>query len=289
MRSVTAIVWIVVVAHAEDMAANRAGTSQDVLLDRALKASLLNHGAMDETTLGKSGRIAAPAAHHSASTLPSRSQPSSVSVSSQRRHGLPSLALSREDGSKVAGAMLAALLALSPVTEAQAARSGGRMGGSAGFSSRSMPPRRPMPPPAARMPPPAASAPRTNILIAPSIGGGGFGYSPFGGGYGYSPFGSPFGGGMSSGTYLGLSLMESLIREQQRQAYLQQQLRTQRELGRDQAQIQQLQAELAAQDAKVDSLKAKAPPMDEATIQKLQQQLLEQQKQIDALKAEKAR
>jgi len=41
--------------------------------------------------------------------------------------------------------------------------------------------------------------------------------------------------GISTGTYLGISLVETLIREQQRQAYLQQQLRTQQELGRDQA------------------------------------------------------
>ena len=45
------------------------------------------------------------------------------------------------------------------------------------------------------------------------------------------------------------------MREQQRQQYLQQQLRTQRELGQDQAAIQQLQNELAQQNLKVDAMK----------------------------------
>jgi len=62
--------------------------------------------------------------------------------------------------------------------------------------------------------------------------------------------------GISTGTYLGISLVETLIREQQRQAYLQQQLRTQQELGRDQAAIAQLQAELAAQNSKVQTAPA---------------------------------
>ena len=45
------------------------------------------------------------------------------------------------------------------------------------------------------------------------------------------------------------------MREQQRQTYLQQQLRTQRELGQDQAAIAQLQNELSQQNAKVDAMK----------------------------------
>ena len=114
--------------------------------------------------------------------------------------------------------------------DAEAARSGGRMGGRA---------------PAMRSAP-MRSAPmrggggygggygggRTNVYVSPGIG---MGMSPFGYGYGY---------GISPGAYLGLTLAETLLREQQRQAYLEQQLRTQQQLGQDQAMIQQLQTAL---------------------------------------------
>ena len=85
---------------------------------------------------------------------------------------------------------------------------------------------------------------RTNVIISPGIG---MGMSPFGYGYGY---------GISPGAYLGLTLAETLLREQQRQAYLEQQLRTQQQLGQDQAMIQQLQTALAEQSAKVEGLRA---------------------------------
>merc|ERR1711920_991552 len=162
----------------------------------------------------------------------------------------------------LAGVVLAALVAFAPLNSD--ARVGGRVGGRA-----------------------PAVAPRqtTNIYVAPTPMQG-YGYSGYG--YGYSPF-----GGISTGAYLGLSIVETLIREQQRQAYLQQQLRTQQELGRDQAMIQQLQADLAAQNAEVDSLKAQraaggaapTPSTETGSVQLLQQQLIEQQKQIEALKA----
>lgn len=178
------------------------------------------------------------------------------------------------------GSLLTAALVLTPTDEALAARTGGRMGGSAGFT-RSMP----------RAPPPRASAPRTNVYInsAPSIGFGGGGMmaaTPFGGGYGYSY--SPF-GGMNTGTYLGFSLIESLIREQQRQAYLQRQLDMQRQLGTDQAQIAMLQSELAKQSQKVDGIKAQAPKdldMNSDAVKQLQAKLESQQKEIDAQNAQ---
>jgi hypothetical protein len=104
-------------------------------------------------------------------------------------------------------AMLAALLTMAPVDEAFAAsRSGGRVGGRAPVYRSA----------------PSRTYRSTNVYISPPavVYGGGYGY-----GYGY---------GISPGAYLGLSLVEALIREQERQAYLQQQLRTQLELGRDQ-------------------------------------------------------
>jgi len=121
------------------------------------------------------------------------------------------------------------------------------------------------------------------------MGGYGMGY---GMGYGY-------GGGIGMGTYLGLSVAEAFLREQQRQAYLQRELQTQMQLGKDQAAIAALQQELAAQNAKVDSLRvqqqngggdapaqmpAAAPGETEATRQ-LQIQLIQQQREIEALKA----
>jgi len=179
--------------------------------------------------------------------------------------------------------LLSVLLVMAPISEANAARAGGRVGGRAPSVSRSAPSRSPS---------------TTNVYTAPParttnvyVGGGGYG------GYGYGGYG--YGGGISTGTYLGISLVETLIREQQRQAFLQQQLRTQQELGRDSAMIQQLQSQLAEQNAKVEGLRtqqasggappaaAAAAPTDPAAMQMLQQQLLEQQREIAALKAGK--
>ena len=128
-------------------------------------------------------------------------------------------------------AMLAALLTMAPVDEAFAAsRSGGRVGGRAPVHRSA----------------PSRTYRSTNVYISPPavVYGGGYGY-----GYGY---------GISPGAYLGLSLVEALIREQERQAYLQQQLRTQQELGRDQAKIAELQRQLADQSAKVEGLRSAA-------------------------------
>merc|ERR1719379_3197168 len=124
-------------------------------------------------------------------------------------------------------AVAAMALVFNPMS-AEAGRSGGRVGG------RAPAPRAPT----VSRPAPAAMAPRTtNVYVAPSPMGMGMGY----GGYG-------MGGGSGVGLYLGLSVAEAFLREQQRQAYLQQQLKTQQQLGADQAAIQQLQQELAMQN-----------------------------------------
>merc|ERR1712129_551721 len=95
-------------------------------------------------------------------------------------------------------------------------------------------------------------------------------------------------GGNGMGLYLGLSVAESFLRQQ----YLQQQLRTQRELGQDQAAIQQLQNELAQQNLKVDAMKQQGAETNtgaatEKDIEalKLRLQLMEQEKEIAQLKA----
>ena len=178
-------------------------------------------------------------------------------------------------------ALAAAVLVAAPM-DAEAARSGGRMGGRA---------------PAMRSAP-MRSAPmrggggygggygggRTNVIISPGIG---MGMSPFGYGYGY-------GYGISPGAYLGLTLAETLLREQQRQAYLEQQLRTQQQLGQDQAMIQQLQTALAEQSAKVEGLRAQgggggggaaapAQTADQAQIERLTRELAEQKAALQKL------
>jgi hypothetical protein len=174
------------------------------------------------------------------------------------------------------GVLLAALLTLAPFDAAEAARTGGRVGG-----------RMPSAPPRMtqqriyqqqRVYPQRST---TNIYVAPSAS------------YGYSPFGF----GMSPGSYLGYSLAEAFIREQQRQAYLQQQLAVQQQLGQDQQAIAQLQQALTAQNAKVEALKLQQPGNDGATIsdtsnsdseriRQLQKEVTEQQKEIEAFRAQ---
>jgi len=180
--------------------------------------------------------------------------------------------------------LLIAALTLSPMDAEAAGRSGGRVGGRA---------------PAMRSAPSRSYAPRTssrtNIYVSPGIGYGGFGYGGVFPGYGYG-----FGGGPGLGTYLGLSLAETFLREQQRQAFLEQQLRTQQELGRDQAQIAALQQQLEVQRSRVDILRAEQegkpsdsmasqmdtmPAEERAAFEQLMQQLKAQQKEIESLKA----
>lgn len=92
---------------------------------------------------------------------------------------------------------------------------------------------------------------------------------------------------------VGMSVAESFIREQQRQAYLQQQLRTQQELGRDQEAIRNLQMQLAEQNAKVESLRAQqgnsasapaAAPAESEAMMKLRLQLMQQEKELELVK-----
>jgi len=179
--------------------------------------------------------------------------------------------------------LLIAALSLSPLDAEAAGRSGGRVGGRAPSSSMRSAPR-------------SYSAPRTttrtNIYVSPGMGYGGYG-GVFPGGYGY-------GGGPGFGTYLGLSLAESFIREQQRQAFLEQQLRTQQELGRDQAQIAALQQQLEVQKSRVDIIRSQQdgapsanmasqmetmPAEERAAFEQLMQQLKAQQQEIENLKA----
>jgi hypothetical protein len=170
---------------------------------------------------------------------------------------------------------LASFLTLGMVDPAEAARTGGRVGGRAPVSRSA-----PRPAAASR----SYSAPSTNVYVnpaprvyvSPGIGYGGFG------GYGYGGYG--YGGGVSPGTYLGISLVETFMREQQRQAYLQEQLRIQQQLGQDQAKIAQLQNDLAQQNAKVDGLRKESPNVEKDAMAQLQQQLQDQKKEIEELK-----
>lgn len=186
-------------------------------------------------------------------------------------------------------ALMAAALVFSPMDAANAGRSGGRVGGRAPTVSRA-PARAP-----ASTSSTVARPSVTNVYMAPRPMMGGYGM-----GYGYGGYGMG-GGGNGMGLYLGLSVAEAFLREQQRQAYLQQQLRTQQQLGADQAAIQQLQMELANQNAKVDALRSQggssnnnpvqpqqapaAPAAESEAMNQMKAQLLEQQKQIEALKA----
>lgn len=141
----------------------------------------------------------------------------------------------------VVGGLFSLLLPLALPGEAEAAKSGGRVGGGGGFRARSAP-RAPVGGGSAGFARPSV----TVIQTAPSMP---FGYG-YGGGFGYG-FGERLpavshahldagGFGMSPGTALGLTaieIAESLVREQRRQAFLQEQLRIQQQLGKDQGQV----------------------------------------------------
>ena len=74
--------------------------------------------------------------------------------------------------------------------------------------------------------------------------------SPFGMGMGYGY------GGISPGAVVGLTVLDAIADEQRRQAYLRSQLETQRQLGKDQASIDQLTAMIDAQDKRIAELQA---------------------------------
>jgi hypothetical protein len=158
-----------------------------------------------------------------------------------------------------------------------AARSGGRVGGRA---------------PAARAPSRSYSAPsssRTNVYVTPPTrtnvyvtpGFGGYGYGGYGG-YGYGGYGR--GSLAVDGAFLGLSLIDSIRREEERRRYIEQQLKTQQELGKDQALIQQLQFQLQEQNSKIDGLRQKAGPEETDAVKSMQQKLEAQQREIEELR-----
>jgi len=137
----------------------------------------------------------------------------------------------------------AAALVTAPMTAAlpaSAARSGGRAGGR---SFRSAPMRST-----------PRAAPRTSVRtyaapVAVPVPVPGYGGGFYGGGFG--------GFGVSPGAYLGLSLIDAIVDEQRRAAYLRQQIETQRQLGRDAGDIESLRAQLDAQEKRIAELQAK--------------------------------
>ena len=138
-----------------------------------------------------------------------------IACTSAIRSTTPAMSLPANLKQTASAVLLAAALVAAPFdAEAAGGRSGGRVGG-----RTSSAPSRSYSRPATSAP---AAAGTTNVIVTPGYGMG-YGY----GGFGMSP-------GMT-GAYLGLSLADTLIREQQRQAFLQRQLETQRQLGQDQA------------------------------------------------------
>jgi len=203
-------------------------------------------------------------------------------------------------------AILAAAISFSDIDAAHAKSSGGRVGGRvSSSSSMSVKPTAPKPAGSSATKPtagpstttaaaPAAVAPAaapqvTNVYMSQPMG------------YGYGGYGM----GMSNsgmGLLVGVELANAFLKEQQRQAYLQQQLKVQQQLGADSAQIAELQRQLAAQNAKVEGLAAQkaaeqgaptpAQPVFPAQMAseeqlKLQLAVLQQQKELEALKAAK--
>jgi len=152
----------------------------------------------------------------------------------------PSLKIQAKAAVKSAAAAALGASLLLP-TPAYAGRSGGRAGG--GGMRRSAP---------MRSRPSGGGMPRggTRMYAAPMVmpmpmGGMGMGM----GGYGY-------GGGISPGAIVGLSILDSIGDEQRRQAYMRNQLETQRQLGKDQGSIDQLSAMIDAQDKRIAELQA---------------------------------
>lgn len=314
MRSVTATVLLtlVVQANAGSVSTSQtvdkfAGSIVDKLSDRVLHASSPLHTGMDSTTMGKPGHVTTanamptnlmslpkanvkPGILHAQSPTKSFDKYLSNHPALEKRSPQPSEVQKNlgKVGKFLAANAVGLSLMLAPMGDAMAARSGGRMGGSGGFAAA----RSRTAPKAAAVAPPVAQAPRTtNVYVQPAMpmGGYGMGYGMGmpGMGYGYSPFG----GGMSTGTFLGIELVSAILREQSRQAAIKRELAIQQQLGQDSAKIAELQAQLQAQNSKVDALQAKAPPgtnFDQQSMQKMQDQLMAQQKELETLKAEKA-
>jgi len=161
----------------------------------------------------------------------------------------------------VVGGLFALLAPLTGLpTDADAARSGGRVGGGS-FRPKAAPSGGGRTPVRARAAPAPTVINRPSVTViqsAPSMPFGGYG-----GGYGRGMFGGGmFGGGgygygISTSQFIGLSALElasSIQRENRRQAYLQQQLQVQQQLGKDQAQIDMLSKQLAETNAKMSAM-----------------------------------
>jgi len=166
----------------------------------------------------------------------------------------------------VVGGLFALLAPIAGLPEgADAAKSGGRMGGGS-FRSKAAAPKAA---PRGRAAPPTAptviNRPSVTVIqSAPSMPFGGYG------GYGGGMFGGGYGFGLTPGQFIGLSaieLAESIARENRRRAYLEQQMKVQRELGKDQAEIDALQKQLAETNAKVAAM-ADAQKQQQAPAQK---------------------
>merc|ERR1719316_1117821 len=110
-------------------------------------------------------------------------------------------------------------------------------------------------------------------------------------------YGDGGGFGIGNGAYVGLSLVESYFRAQRERRMIEQQLATQRELGKDAAQIQALEQRLAQQDAQLQQLNGKvsaqdiasykAPPPqqgEDPQLAAMRKQLEDQAKELAAMK-----
>jgi len=315
MLSVTAIVLLtlVVQTHAKEQATNHIDDKQastrrladdmvDKLLDRGLHVTHLQNADMDGTTVGKPAHSAsARAAPTNLVALPPKvgtklgasSNPSVVMAPKPATQVDTRSFLERNPISRKAlTAMIPVFMVLGGASESEAARSGGRVGGGGGFAkarANSVAPKAVAP---------SVTQKTTNVYVqqatpmygAPMMGGGmgygGMGYGGMGMGYG------GFGGGITTGEFLGIELINAIFREQERQRRLQRELQVQQQLGADQAKIQDLQNQLAQVNSKMDGLKQQAPPgtkFDDDSMRKMQEQMLAQQKEIEMLKAEKAR
>ena len=151
---------------------------------------------------------------------------------------------------------LAAAVTVAPVDAAFAAKSGGRVGGRVSSSSpsgvKSTAPKAASSTAASSTTPKAATstatapAATTTAPAAPQVTNV-YMTQPMGYGYGYGGYGMGGGGGGGMGLLIGVELANAFIKAQERQAYLQQQLKVQQQLGADSAQIQELQRQLAEQ------------------------------------------
>merc|ERR1719486_1093892 len=94
--------------------------------------------------------------------------------------------------------------------------------------------------------------------------------SPFGfGGMGMmSPFG--YGYGVNPTAMIGITVADMFLQEQRRQAYMQRQIETARQLGQDQNAISALEQQLAQQTAALQSLEAQIKANPASASQQIQ-------------------